>query len=228
MPYARRYSKAKTSNKMFRKSYNKKKRMLFSKRQVKAIQKISQKSGELKKKELNFDSTGITLTSPLTASINGMAIAQGDGDDERIGDKLFIKDLDYKIQLSAGLVDDLVRVYIVQYDTDRTSYATSTNFPVGSGNDSIVSFMPDMDDTNGNKYKVLYDKVFKIGEKNNQENRLIKIHIPGQRLLNKYVEFDDTATTIIKGEIDCSVITNNTTATQIVANSIFRLRWYDS
>lgn len=212
MPYGRK-NKKKMS---MRRRYS---RRPFSRKQVKAIRKISEKSGELKCVKATTNDTSLTNTSGVQHSVIG-TITQGDGQDaQRIGDKITVKDLQVRVSLKSGTANGLVRVYLYQVKGDLANFGGALNdlYP--------QSFFPDMNDTNGNTYKILFDRVYKLAP-DIAEDHFVKLNIKGSRLLRKVVEFDNDASTVIDGDIKLGIETDNTTATQMTADVDSRLRYY--
>lgn len=221
MPYVKRSSKNKTSNKMYRKKYSNKKRMLFSKRQVKAIHKIAQNSGELKSKEdLSNNTSSITESSPLSYNLTTMALAQGDGSNERVGDKIRIKDIQYRIRVKPGSLG---------YDTTnghvyRLLVIQGSNNDVGGvSNINPLEFFSTQQ-SNDSKYKILYNKIFRINP-DSIETKFHIIKLEGHKF--NQVIFDSGATTVSQNEIALRLTPLTTTALQLQADYSVRLRFYD-
>lgn len=186
----------------------------FTKQQLKAIKTISQHSQELKKNVTTDSSASITETAPFTPS-NALTIAQGDGDGERVGDKIKIKDIHWKVNLRSGTVNDVVRAYVVQFFNNSISGELAIN---------PNEFHLDTDATDGLKYKILYDKTFQLNSVNQPSRQLdIKIKKPPMSLL----EYDAGATTLDKGQINLVITTLNTTASQMTGSSSCKVRYYD-
>ncbi len=80
--------------KMYKKRRTYNKRKPFSRKQVRAIQKIAQHSSELK--TANSESLNNTNWG-FGAQVNMVSIAQGDGDGERIGSYVICKFLGFKL-----------------------------------------------------------------------------------------------------------------------------------
>lgn len=216
MPYVK---KTRYNRKMYRKKNYRKKRMLFSRKQVKAISKIAQHSGELKfGDEQTATSASLIATSDFTDSLIP-AIAQGDALNERIGDDIILKDVRIRANVSAGTASGLVRCYVIQTFQDLANYS-------GAFNDILPNdFMPTINDTGGNKYKVLYDRVVNL-DSDSLSNYLFNITL--KKFPMKKVSFDAGATTIQKGAINIFISTLNTTASQMTVDCNSRIRYYDS
>lgn len=210
MPYKKQYRK--------RKRYNRR-GAPFSKKQVKAIQKIAQHSGEMKNNSDNQTSSSLISTSPFIHRMSHITIDQGDGEGQRVGDEIFIKQLSWRCLVDAGTAQGILRVIVIQQLSD-----TLDSFSTGL---LVNSFLPDKATTNG-RYKVLYDKLMYVGGdvKNSQ---LIKLNFRNNRLPIKKVHFDEgLATYSGGGDIEFYVITDNTTASQITCNANLKLMYYDS
>lgn len=88
----------------------------FTKKQVKAIKKIAEHTGELKVYDTSISSTSIVSGSliNLFSSSSHYGIVQGDGQNERIGDELTIKDYNFKINFTSGTTNGTVRLILFQ------------------------------------------------------------------------------------------------------------------
>lgn len=210
---------SRTSYKPRRKTRMFKKRTPFNKKQVKAIRKIAETSGELK--YANITDTSSSLTNATAMSIVMPDIAQGDGDNQRIGDRITLRDYSVKAILNSGTANGLVRVYAIQFpDASETSVPELANL---LPND----FYPTSEDIDGVKYRILYDRVFKVGSATNQV-QLVNFKLSGKKL-NRMIEYNadaGAAADIIKNRIVVYFTTENATASQITVDSNCRIRYY--
>lgn len=191
----------------------------LTRRQVKAVKKIALSTGELKKREWNADNVDLYAGNGASLMTSGLTdIIQGDGDGERVGDKIKLK----KVVLR-GVVDAksaqaaCLRLYIVQTHFDST----------GSGFGDIApdEFMPDADAVGGN-YTLLYDKIMYVNP-NGNEKRHFKVSIPGKKL--KPVKYDAAATTIATGQLFAYLVPDdNVTTGNIDLDCNGKLFYYDS
>lgn len=199
-----------------------KKKMPFNRRQVKAIKKLAESSGELKSLD------GAAITSASLISGTGVtffntalsAIPQGDGEAQRIGDQLRIKDLHARFLVDAGTAQGAVRVTIFQQLED----VLPAGVPTSTG--SVQQFWPNIQ-TSLTKYQKLYDKVVYL-DGNGKSSHLFDIKIPASKLMIKKWNYDSGATSLTGGgQIRGSIMTNNLTALQMTVNGVQRIRYYD-
>jgi hypothetical protein len=172
-----------------------KNRKPFSRRQVKAISKIAQRSGEKKTYEQAMDNSN--LYSSGGSSLQCIPMIQGDGNQQRVGDTIKVDKLVWRGYIHAdGSLPVLARLLVIQVVSPST----------GAGFTSIRpdSFLPDMESTN-TSYKVLADKIISA-HPNGKELQFFKIKVKGKRL--KSSEYDSGATTLARGNIMCFVATN--------------------
>lgn len=219
MPAGKMYVVKKNYNR--RNKYNKK--GMFSKKQVSAIRKIAQKSGELKFVEQTSTSSGLYTGGSQT--IDFPTIAQGDDENQRIGDKIYIKDYQFRGTINSGTANGLIRIFAFQLDTTSDGQANPSALTNLSPND----FWPNSESVDGPRYKILYDKMYKV-DPNNNPNQFFKFKISSNKLMNKQIEFSDdagAASDIIKGRIVVRLTTTNATATQITTDINSRVRYYD-
>lgn len=189
----------------------------FSKKQVKAIKKISQSSGELKEEKEIGTSASLTDTTPFTMTAGGV-IPQGDGNGERVGDKIRIKDCSFRCQLECGTASGTVRVVAFQELEDEEPDMSSLSVP----ND----FWPDIQ-TSVAKYQVLYDRSFCM-DPEVLSHKLINLNFPAKKLRVKYKEFASASTTLRSGgEVRIRILTNNTVINQMTVDCNSRIRYYD-
>ncbi len=183
------------------------------------VKKVIEQQAETKYSFAATTDSSLINTSGTQHNCIG-TIVQGDAEDERIGDKIRVKDLQIRLTLKSGTVSDLVRVYLYQVKGDLANLGGSLNdiFP--------QSFFPTMEQTNGNQYKILFNRVYQLAP-DIMENKFIKITIPGKKLLVQQVEFDDGATTLLNGAITLGIETPNTTASQMTAQVDSKLRFFD-
>ena len=177
------------------------------------VKKVIEKQAETKYSLSSTTDSSLINTSGVQHNCIG-TIVQGDAENERIGDKIRVKDL------KSGTVSDLVRVYLYQVKGDLANFSGSLNdiYP--------QSFFPTMEETNGNQYKILFNRVYQLAP-DISENKFIKMTIPAKKLFVQQVEFDAGATTFMNGAIQLGIETPNTTATQMTAQVDTKLRYYD-
>lgn len=166
-------------------------------------------------KYFDYSQTSPSITNATgTAIIPSFQIAQGTGDQNRIGDKIMVKGMKYIYNLNAT-VSASVRLICVLI----TPYSTAINSQVSTDFNAIglTGFYPR--DINGYKYKILYDKMINIDPDKNGSitfQKYIK--------LNRKLNFKDATTT--STNLDFKVLwfqyTNNTTASAV--SSVFNSR----
>lgn len=178
------------------------KRMPLSKAQAKAVRKIANTSGEIKKVETNNDDTDIYSGASSSIDVGLTNIIQGDGDSQRIGDKLNIKKLLIRGVLDAKSSQSaLCRLYIIQALFDTTGSGLTTIKP--------DEFFPDSEAVGG-RYKVLYDKIMTVNP-NGNEKKFFKVSLNGNKFAP--VKYDAAATSINYGRVFCSLLTDDNVTT---------------
>lgn len=199
-----------------RKQY--KRRMPFTKSQMKAIQKISQRSGELKHVDSSSTHTSVVTGGGQNLYLSTATLpAQGDGENQRVGDQINIKSVRFKAQVNCGTANGSVRCYVVQHLDDTV--ATINNL---DPND----FFPTLQ-TSLTKYKVLYNKVIQL-DPDGKSNHIFMVDIPAKRLKIKRLNFDSAASTLTGGgDISFHVTSNNATASQMTSDLNTRFSYYD-
>lgn len=200
-----------------RKQY--KRRALFSRSQMKAIRKIAAMSGELKTTNATAANSGIVSGSGQNMYVSTANIpAQGDGDDQRVGDQIRLKEVAFRSQVATGTANGSVRCYVIQHLDDAV--ATVNNL---DPND----FFPNLQ-ASGTKYKVLYDRLIAL-DPGHKEDHVFDVRIPASKLRIKKLNMDTGATTLQGGgDISFHLTTNNTAATQITTDTNCRVKYYDS
>lgn len=209
-----------TYNRKSKRFVNRKKRMPFSKKQVKAIKKIAEHSSELKSKEVNGADVSITSPAPFAFTLNSFNLAEGDGDDERIGTKISVKDICYKFRVgpgSAGLstLGHVYNINVIQHLGNETIGSSSQIGP--------LQFFQKANDTD-EKYKILYHKTVTL-QPSSQNNKFHNIKIKG-KLLNQIL-FDVGTTTCQLNNVSLIVKPYTSVANELRLDYIARIRWYD-
>lgn len=205
----------------YKKSYRKKRKSTFSKKQKSEIKKIAEKSGELKTKQMNDTDTSLIASSGFTGpNIQDLAIAQGLDDDERIGDMVQIQKVQWRLSINTGTASGLVRVFAIQNldDVDPTGINHQSPSPIG--------FFPSLQ-TSIHRYQKLYDRTYSL-DPSYKSNLLLNINVPGSKLRIKKVQFDDASTNVVSGNVRIFVSTDNTDASQMTANCQMKVYWYDN
>lgn len=206
-------SKSKTNPRRYRKRSNYKRP--FSRKQVKAIRKIAEKSGELKSKQYN--NTDNDLQSTFNMNTGALSIAQGTDDDERIGDSIYLHKVQARFQVNT-LVSSTLRLFAFQCLEEVAPSGVSTLKP--------NEFWPNIQ-VSGARYKVLYDRVINI-DPDSKGSMLLKVDIPGKKLKIKKIPFDEGAATMKNGQVLIYLTSTNTTASQITVDANLKAYWYDN
>lgn len=209
--------------KMRKRVVRKRARAPFSKRQAKAIIKLSKKSSELKMKEdLDNNDASFTATAPTTHNLSQLAIAQGTDNDERIGDKIKIKDLTYLLRIKPGSAGydttngHVYRIYAVQY--------LGSNTPASLDGINALDFFPNAE-TADVKYKILHNRIYKINP-DSQETKYHMVRLNGNKM--KQIVFDDAATSVSQNNIKFNVVPLTTTVDQLQSDLSVKIRYYDN
>lgn len=187
----------------------------FNRKQVKAIKKIAQASGELKHLDVTFTSAGLVSSGSLSDKTN-LAIPQGDGEGQRVGDQLDVKDMHIKAQINSGTANGSVRMFVYQHleDTDPSV-----------GNLLPNDFWPTIQ-TSLQKYKILYDRTINL-DSDGKSNHLFDAKI--KKFGVSKISYDTGASTVTgPGEISINFSTNNATASQVTVDCNCRVRYYDN
>ncbi len=198
--------------KVFRQKANFKKRVLA----------IVNSSEELHcKEDLNNIDTSVTESAAHTLSLSSFAIAQGTDNDERLGDKIRVKDMNYLIKLFPGFAGIpatglLARVKVLQYkDASEPSSVSDIN---------PMEFYPGLQ-TAQTGYKILFDRVFKMTPDGNNEMHYLKVRVDGKRLMHP--QYNEGASTVQLRDVECVVTTDTATINQLSSEISGRIRWYD-
>lgn len=209
---------------MYKRRPRTRKRMPFTKNQTKAIHKIAQQSGEMK--QIQGTSTDSSLVDGSHFNHSFLTIAKGDDDNQRIGDKINVKDLHYKAVVNSGTASGVCRVIIYQL---LRRPETTAETGVGIAGLLPNDFYPNNEDVPV-KYKILYDKIFYVNSVSKPQH-LINVRIPARKLAIKQLEWDaDTGASaeLLSGFISMCISTTNTTVSQMTVDSNLKIRYYDA
>lgn len=203
---------------MARRARKRNSKMSFKKR----VQSIINLSTELKTKSDTEDDTSVVAATPFQHNINDFGIAQGVDNDERVGDKLRIKDYSLKIRVfpgSAGYNTTEGHTYRLTAIQKLGSAAFATADIPGP-----LDFWPNAESVDV-KYKILFDKVFRLNpDVDNVKYYTIKLS--GKRL--QQIVFNDAASTVHKNDVVISLKPLTSTVNQLSLNCVARLRYYDN
>lgn len=198
-------------------------RFPLSKRQVKAVKKIAQGQKEIKEVTQDYTDSSVVAANANVVALNTLYdnIAQGTDDDERIGDKIYIKDLSVNMTLNSGTANGNIRILAYQMLDDELDTAGLASFFT-----DINGYWPDFQTTNS-KYKILMDKRLVLNAAS-QPNKSIQFRFPAKRLPVKQIQYDDATTTFnSRGLVRIHVLTDNATASQMTYAASARLRYTD-
>lgn len=188
----------------------------LNKVEKKQVLSLINKQDDVKVKEEAFTDSSLTEASPASDQVPG-AIAQGDGDAERIGDRLRFKDISYRYQVNSGTASGLVRFTMYQELEDEEPDMNTFVLP----ND----FWPDLNASVA-KYQILVDKVIELAP-DIKERHLFSGRIPVKKLRMKGLEYADASTTIRGGgQLRIRILTDNTTASQMTVDGNYKVRYY--
>lgn len=217
----------KKNNKFMRR--RKRSKLPFTKKQAKAIKKLASMSGEVKLVEATDvldKSVEITDGTPFVWSdIMPLGIAEGTGEEQRIGDEIMLQSYHMNFRFIGGASSEVdLRLIAVYFpDSDGSGFeALYTN--------DILSFHPRKEQTDI-RYKVLYDRLYNgvvmSGSVANDGKDLSTNHKLSLKVKGLKVQYDSSATTINRGNIKFIILTdtNGFSASDIEAVGV--LRWRD-
>lgn len=198
----------------------KKRRYPFSKKQVSAIKRISERTGELKSQiyqvaEASIVTANVNLIDPL------WTLSEAAGNYNRIGDEITVNHIYGLMQFNAGTAAGTVRVVGIQQlgDTALTSGVFNENIPAG------LFVREEVADT---RYQILLDRTFHLDPTVKQDH-LLRFFIPGKKLkIKKWVYDSGASTKQERGYVLFYILTNNATASQITMDGNIRLSYYDA
>ncbi len=181
----------------------------------KRVLSVMKSSAELKEVVETSTDTSLTDASSFSETITNPA--QGDGDNQRIGDRLEIKDLSIKASVFSGTASGLVRCYVYQSMGD----VLPQNM-ILLPNDFYLKIQDSQ-----SKYKVLYDRVISL-DPDYRSSYLFNIRIPVKKMGKKAIHFDAAASTVVDGgTILIKITTDNTTVSQMTVDCNYRYRYVD-
>lgn len=210
----------KNIKKRFRKS-----RKSLSKMVKSMVNKQLNKRSETKLVEVTDtldSSVEITPGTPFVWSdIMPLGIAEGTGEEQRVGDEIELQSYQLRVRLGSGTIDcRMIAVYFPDSDGDSFEDLYTNDIP---------SFHPRKEATN-ERYKILFDRYYLgdtlpggsgAGKIINYLN--IKLPVKGLK-----VQYDSSATTINRGNIKFIILTNSgINANNTDYNAVAVLRWKD-
>lgn len=203
-----------------KRGYRKKRMRMFNKKQVKAIRKIANSSGEKKQYELANSTSSFTASgSPYLIAWNSLyAIPQGTGKDDRVGDQITLKSIHFRafVRQYGTAAHCMVRLLVYQCLEDVD--------PSFSGFE-ITSLLPTLNQTKS-KYKVLVNKTFPI-ESDNKHAKVLEYNI--KKFPIRKLSYDAGATTTTSGgKIIAVLYTDNVINNCIYVTSQVRLNYKDN
>lgn len=221
-----RFSKLKKP--IYKRRYKKRSKLPFTKRQAKAIKKLAISSGETKLIQVSDTldtSAEITNGTPFVwADIMPLGIAEGTGEEQRIGDEIVLQSFHMNYRLVGGVVPScdyrLIAVYFP--DSDGNGFeALYTN--------DILSFHPRKEQTDI-KYKILFDKTYSGKTSFDTDahgdisvNKKLNLRVKGLK-----VQYDSSATTINRGNIKVIILTDTSSGfNSSDYQALAVLRWKD-
>lgn len=182
----------------------------------KVLAVINERS-ELKQLVTTVSTTSIVETGKFAlVESASFVIPQGDGDGQRVGDVIYLKDIDVRVSLNAGSAQGQMRLFAYQEleDEEPTSLITALN---------PDEFWPRLRESDA-KYRILMDKSFSLSSQEPVKHFNLKLN----NFPIKKLSYDAGATTIEGGGlINMNVSTMNTTADQMSGTATIRVRYYD-
>lgn len=215
MPYSK-----KSYNRVFSKMRMRKKRRYAGKlkRLEKKVSKIS-RSIEKKYYDNSFDY--VLDWDGDIHNCNGPA--SGLGDDERVGDKIFVTSLSFTFTLRRNNAGDIPTIRVIGiWDKLNTISSVSQLFIASSGNSFTYLSEYVVDDRAA--FSVLFDKLYQLDSAGpNNITRRIK------KTINKTTQFEASTTTITKGLLRLIFIasTDSAQATKPLIQGYTRVRYTD-
>lgn len=189
----------------------------FTKQQVRTIKKITQSTGETKYFDNTQNYTSIINTTTSISDMFSWYIPQGDGEGERLGNKIFVKSVQVRGLLNMSSTNSL-RFLIVRFK-DYSSLTTSQIF--SDFNIGLRGFYPRS--VNEYSYKVIMDKVITL-DPDNVNQRYVKWNFP----INKTITYPDSSTSIYHtNRYLCFIYTDNTTPSVVSFNYNSRVLYTD-
>lgn len=183
------------------------------------VKNVIKKQAEVKYSiPATLHSTSLTVSGGLQHNCVG-AISQGDSKNERIGDKIKVKDLQVRLTLKHTDYGHMVRVYLYQVRGKLGDFDNALNdiYP--------QDFFPNLEKTDGHTYKVLFNRVYPLEV--GKAYKFLKLNIPAKKLLIDEIQFDEASSNILDGEIMLGIETTSTTANEVSSWVSTKLRFYD-
>ncbi len=182
----------------------------FSRKQVKAIKKIADNSGEVKFEDDSAVNTNLRDTSNNQHNLTG--VVQGDNQSERIGMKVKLQRLMIKASVVSTQPRSL-RMYVIYFPSDA-------NVTLGELDDILPNeFYPR--DTDLPRYQILWDRCYSLDA---NKGFTIKKSID---LKGRVQSYSDTTANAINGDLFVIYTTDNQTASAVSVDSHARLLYTD-
>lgn len=155
----------------------------------KYVKKIIHKETETKYRDLSLAAQPYLVALGATTIVDLCDIPQGNTDISRVGDKITIRGLEMRFELTVADVTNALRIIVFQWYPNTSLPAAPTN-PVGSSILADVTTYPWLSNyvhDYQNQYGVLYDKLFNL---NTVNKPTIEFKIkPRMRYVKKTINF---------------------------------------
>lgn len=194
----------------------------FTKQQLRVIKRVSTNVGETKYLDTSVSNTSIINTSDAALdSIFTFNMIQGDGQGERLGDRIFAKSLQVRGTLNMTSTNSL-RFLIIRLDRYSLDLVSTVNNDFDYTVVGLRGFLPR--DVTGYKYKVIMDRVYTL-DPDNVNQKYLKFNIP----VNKKFEFQNSTTSPYHtNKYRMFIYTDNVTASVISCSLQCRLSYKDN
>lgn len=190
------------------------------------VKKTISRKVDNKETVVNAANGPASYDAPIISSLVGPA--EGTGQDERIGDKIYLNSLRLKVALlknASQTVDAVVRLMVLQWNQPDGSAPTLADMFSSA---SAAYYGEVENNLLLNQGKVLYDKRFVIGATAGDQNtKVASISLFGKKLQRRTIMFDSSVVT--KGQLYFIAFSNiaNGTNTEPLVNCDGTLSWKD-
>lgn len=195
-------------------------RMPFNKKQLKAIKKIANHSGEIKYKDATASSINPFSGSPATLLSTWLNLAQGVDNDERVGDSVRLRNILLRLKVKNNTTSSkYLRFLVIQVRGDTAP----SNMPPNQSE----PFLPKAENV-GEPYRKLVDKKIMLSSTAGGIDKvLLSFNI--KKFLSPIIKFDDAATTVNQGQIYFYLIADTDTSTGNISATLYsRTNYYDA
>lgn len=153
-------------------------------------------------------------------------IPQGTQDIQRIGDEITVKSLQVRLNAIAGDVTNFLRMVIFQWIPNDANPPTVANILNGQGGTVALVSAYYQNDTLGNNYIVLYDKVFTMSQTGNTAAISRNLYCP-MKYAKKRVQFN-AATTEGQNKFYVILVSDSAAASHVGIDLVTRMTFSDA